>query len=303
MIFPPYLHPGDCIGIVAPARKISINVVKPAINFLVKNGFRVVLGQTIGSQHFQFSATDEERAADVQSFMDDPDIQAIWCACGGYGSVRIIDKLDFSHFKERPKWFCGFSDVTVFHSHLHNLGIASLHCTMPVKIDASNLESVNNRSMIQGLNGGILAYSVPACSLNKQGMASGEVVGGNLSVLYSLLASPSDLNTTGKILLIEDLDEHLYHVDRMMQALKRSGKLDNLAGLIVGTMDDMHNKDAENPFGQTAEEIIDSCCAGFSYPICYNFPVGHGADNVAVKMGARASLSVSANGGALIFNE
>lgn len=303
MIFPPYLHPGDCIGIVAPARKFSLNAAKPAINFLVRNGFHVVLGKTIGSSHFQFSATDEDRAADFQSCMDDPDIHAIWCACGGYGSVRIIDKLNFSRFKEHPKWICGFSDVTVFHSHFHSLGIATLHCTMPVKIDESNLESMNNRTMIQGLSGGILAYSVPACPMNKQGMASGEVIGGNLSVLYSLLASPSDLDTRGKILLIEDLDEHLYHVDRMMQALKRSGKLSNLAGLIVGTMDDMHNKDVDNPFGQDAEQIIDACCTEYSYPICYHFPVGHGSDNVALKLGARATLSVSTSGGALIFNE
>ncbi|MCQ2279351.1 MAG: LD-carboxypeptidase [Bacteroidales bacterium] len=303
MTFPPYLHPDDCVGIVAPARKVAPAEIKAAINFLEKNGFRVAIGKNLFNKHFQFAGTDEERAQDFQEFMDDPEIHAIWCARGGYGSVRIIDKLDFQHFKERPKWICGYSDITVFHAHLHTLGLASLHCTMPIKISNDDFDNMNNRSMIQALTGGILAYTMPNSSINRSGMAVGEIIGGNLSILYSLLASPSDLQTDGKILFIEDLDEHLYHIDRMMQALKRSGKLNKLAGLIVGGMEDMHNNNPENPFGQTAEEIVASCCEEYSYPICYHFPVGHGDNNVALKMGARVTLSVAPNGGALIFNE
>lgn len=301
--FPPYLHPGDCIGIVAPARKISPKELKPAVDFLEKNGFRVALSPNLFAKHYQFAGTDEERASDFQSMLDDPEIHAIWCARGGYGSVRIIDQLDFSSFLKHPKWICGFSDVTVFHSHIHTLGVSSLHCTMPVKVEGGNFDNFNNRSMIQAITGGILAYTVPNSCINKQGTATGEVVGGNLSILYSLLASPSDIDTEGKILFIEDLDEQLYHIDRMMQALKRAGKLSKLAGLIVGGMEDMHNNNPENPFGQTAEEIVAACCEEYNYPICYHFPTGHGDNNVALKMGARATLSVAPSGGTLIFNE
>ena len=303
MTFPPYLHPGDCIGIVAPARKISPKEVKPAIDFLENQGFRVAIGKNLFNKHFQFAGTDEERAADFQAFLDDPDIKAIWCARGGYGSVRIIDRLNFTDFKNHPKWICGYSDITVFHSHLHQLGISTLHCTMPVKIDRDDSDNMNNRTMIQALTGGVLAYTMPNFSMNRAGTAVGELVGGNLSILYSLLGSASDVDTTGKILFIEDLDEHLYHVDRMMQALKRAGKLAGLAGLVVGTMEDMHNLDPNNPFGQTAEEIVAACCAEYGYPVCYQFPTGHGEHNVALKLGAKVTLSVTPGGGTLIFNE
>lgn len=162
---------------------------------------------------------------------------------------------------------------------------------------------MNNRTMIQALTGGVLAYTMPNFGMNRAGTAVGELVGGNLSILYSLLGSASDVDTTGKILFIEDLDEHLYHVDRMMQALKRAGKLAGLAGLVVGTMEDMHNLDPNNPFGQTAEEIVAACCAEYGYPVCYQFPTGHGEHNVALKMGAKVTLSVTPGGGTLIFNE
>ncbi len=301
--FPPYLKPGDCIGIVAPARKISPQELKAGIDFLEGQGFRVAMGKNLFAKNYQFAGTDDERAEDFQSMMDDPEISAIWCARGGYGSVRIIDKLDFSRFLQQPKWICGYSDVTVFHSHLHTLGIGTLHCTMPVSMAGDPVESLNHRSMIQALTGGILAYTIPASPLNRPGMATGEVVGGNLSILYSLLGSCSDIDARGKILFIEDIDEHLYHIDRMMQALKRSGKLDGLSALIVGGMEDMHNNDPSNPFGQTAEEIVVSCCADHDYPVCFHFPTGHGADNVALKMGAKATVSVSSHGSTLIFNE
>lgn len=298
-IQPPYLHPGDCIGIVAPARKVSAQELKPAIDFLEKNGFRVALGKNIFAKQDQFAGSDEQRAADFQSMLDDPEIKAVLCARGGYGSVRIIDRLDFSHFRQHPKWICGYSDVTVFHSHLHGLGIPTLHSTMPLNIKEDDFDNLNNRSLVQALTGGILAYTVPANPLNRMGMAMGQVVGGNLSILYSLLASPSDFDTEGKILFIEDLDEYLYHIDRMMMALKRARKLDRLAALVVGGMSQMN--DNAIPFGRDAERIVADAVAEYSYPVCFNFPAGHTDNNVALKLGTSATLSVMPGGGTLIF--
>ena len=299
MITPPYLIHGDVIGIVAPARKISANELKPAIEFLEMNGFRVALGKNIFEKDNQFAGTDEQRAADFQTFLDDPDIKAIICARGGYGSVRIIDRLDFSGFVRSPKWICGYSDVTVFHSHLHRLGYSTLHCTMPVNIHEEDLYSSNNTSMVRALTGKSLAYNVPSQPLNRVGETHGVMVGGNLSILYSLLASDSDLDTEGKILFIEDLDEYLYHIDRMMMALKRSGKLANLAGLVVGGMSDMN--DNTIPFGHTAEEIVARVTEEYSYPVCYGFPSGHLDDNMALRLGTEVSLMVGDKNCTLAF--
>ena len=291
MIIPPFLTRGDVVGIVAPARKVSANELKPAIEFLEMNGFRVALGKNIFAKANQFAGTDEQRAADFQTFLDDPDIKAILCARGGYGSVRIIDRLNFDGFVQSPKWICGYSDVTVFHSHLHGMGYATLHGTMPINIKEEDLYSPANTSLVRGLTGKSLAYTVPAHSLNRCGEVTAPIVGGNLSILYSLLASGSDIGTDGKILFIEDLDEYLYHVDRMMMALKRSGKLAKLAGLVVGGMSDMN--DNTIPFGHTAEEIIARVTEGYDYPVCYGFPAGHIGENMALRLGTDATLVVT----------
>lgn len=292
-----YLHPGDCIGIVAPARKISPSELKPAIDFMEQSGFRVALGQHLFDKDNQFAGTDAQRAADFQSMLDDDEVKAIWCARGGYGSVRIIDSLNFDQFCQHPKWICGYSDVTVFHSHLHQLGVPTLHATMPINVKEGEFDNLNNRSLVQALTGGMLAYTVPASEHNRAGTAMAEVVGGNLSMLYSLLASPSDIRTDGKILFIEDLDEYLYHIDRMMMALKRAGKLDKLAGLVVGGLSEMHDNTV--PFGRDAEQIVADIVAEYGYPVCFRFPAGHTNHNVAMKLGARATLSV--NAGAALF--
>ena len=291
MNIPPYLHAGDVIGIVAPARKISAKELKPAIEFMEMNGFRVALGKNIFEKDNQFAGTDEQRSADFQTFLDDPDIKAIWCARGGYGSVRIIDRLEFTGFVRNPKWICGYSDVTVFHSHLHRLDYATLHCTMPINIKEEDFYSSNNTSMVRALTGKSLTYPVPSHLFNRYGEATAPIVGGNLSILYSLLASNSDISTDGKILFIEDLDEYLYHIDRMMMALKRSGKLANLAGMVVGGMSDMN--DNTIPFGHTAEEIISHVMEEYNYPVCYGFPSGHLDDNMALRLGTEVSLSVT----------
>lgn len=298
MIYPPYLRPNDTIGIVAPARKITREEVQPSIDWLTQSGFNVALGSSLFAEHHQYAGSDAARCADLQRFLDDPDIKAILCARGGYGSVRIIDSLNFSQFLQQPKWICGYSDVTVFHSHLNRLGCASIHATMCINIQNEG-ETESREALRQALTGETLHYRFPADKHNRAGRASGELIGGNLSILYSLLASPSDLITDGKILFIEDLDEYLYHIDRMLMALQRAGKLERLAGLIVGGMSDMH--DNSIPFGATAIEIIAERCARYSFPIAFQFPAGHISPNYALRLGQTATLIVDPHHSKLIL--
>ena len=291
MITPPLLQKGDKVEIVATARKVTLSDITEGVEILQSWGLKVVFAENLFEEDNQFAGTDEQRAADIQTFLDDPDIKAILCARGGYGSVRIIDRLDFSGFVQSPKWICGYSDVTVFHSHLHQLGYATLHGTMPINIKEEDFYIPSNTSLVRGLTGKSLAYTVPAQPFNRYGDVTAPIVGGNLSILYSLLASESDICTDGKILFIEDLDEYLYHIDRMMMALKRSGKLANLAGLVVGGMSDMN--DNTIPFGHTAEEIIARVTEEYGYPVCYGFPAGHIEENMALRLGTEATLNVS----------
>ncbi len=288
MITPPYLKKGDTIAIVATARKNVEDNLKPAIEWLHNWGLEVVLGETIGLDHHQLAGTDEERAADFQKVLDNPNIKAIWCVRGGYGTVRMIDLLDFTKFKQSPKWIIGFSDVTVLHSHLNNLGFASIHGIMPVSAKATEEAK---ESLRKALFGEHLEYTVPCEPLNRYGKAKGELVGGNLSILYSLLGSASAIDCTDKILFIEDLDEYLYHIDRMMMNLKRNGCLESLKGIIVGGMTKMH--DNEIPWGKDALEIIDDVTKKYNIPIIYNFPAGHSADNHALILGRQVSIEVN----------
>jgi muramoyltetrapeptide carboxypeptidase len=221
--------------------------------------------------------------------LDDDSVKAIISARGGYGTLRIIDKLNFEKFQKNPKWIIGYSDVTVLHSHVHrNCGIETLHATMPINFHKDE-ESVE--TLRKALFGEKISYEISAQPMNRNGEAQGELVGGNLSLLYALQGSSSDINTEGNILFIEDLDEYLYHIDRMVVSLKRSGKLSKLAGLVVGGMNDM--KDNQVPFGKTAGEIIAEAVAEFKYPVCFGFPAGHTAKNLALPLGRRAKLKVS----------
>lgn len=289
---PPYLKPGDKIGIISTARKISREELQPAVECFEKEGFEIVFGKNLFKELNQFSGTDDERAEDFQLMMDDPDIKAILCARGGYGTVRIIDKLDFTAFRKNPKWICGFSDVTVLHSHIEkNFGIETIHSIMPVQLQKLGGESEAAKTLLDSLKGKLSDYQFPAHPLNKEGVAEGILVGGNLSILYSLLSSVSDINTVGKILFLEDIDEYLYHIDRMMMALKRAGKLDKLQGLVVGGMSDM--KDNTIPFGKTAEEIIVDAVKECDFPVCFRFPAGHIDNNCAIYLGRNAKLEVS----------
>ncbi|MBT7243597.1 MAG: LD-carboxypeptidase, partial [Flavobacteriaceae bacterium] len=242
---------------------------------------------------------DKLRTSDFQAILDHPEIDAVWCARGGYGTVRIIDQLDFSNFKKHPKWIIGFSDVTVLHSHIHQLGIETLHAQMPVSIETKSKATINSiKAILFGEHYGI---RIPAENNNINGKTSGQLIGGNLSILYSLCGSPSALNTKGKILFIEDLDEYLYHIDRMLQNLKRNGMFDELEGLIVGGMSQMH--DNVIPFGKNAAEIILDICSEYDFPITFNFPAGHLEDNRALILGRKVDLMVNKKGVTLSFKE
>lgn len=289
MTIPPYLQPGDTIGIVAPARKITPEELTFTVDYFTQQGFRVLFGKHLFNEEHQFSGSDAQRAHDLQVMLNNREVAAILCARGGYGTMRIIDSLDFLSFNLLPKWICGFSDITVLHSHIHtNCDIATLHSTMPISINGN--ESENLDSLLAALTGNKLHHELTTHLLNREGNCDGELIGGNLSILYALANSVSDLDTTKKILFIEDVDEYLYHIDRMLLQLKRSGKLKNLAGLVVGSFTKMH--DNPTPFGKTVEEIICEHCEEFDFPLCFNFPAGHGSENVAIKLGVAHNLHV-----------
>ncbi len=291
MIQPPFLKKGDKIAIVSPARSISFEEVHPAIRFFQRQGLEVVLGTHVFSKDNQFAGSDDQRRKDLQQMLDDPSIRAVIAARGGYGTVRIIDRLDFTGFCRSPKWIVGYSDITVLHSHIHrHFGIETLHATMPKNmVSESPDDSVE--TMMNALFGYRIAYSYPKTALSREGIAEGILTGGNLSILCNLSGTPSEVDTAGKILFLEDLDEHLYHIDRMMMNLKRAGKLSNLKGLIVGGMSRMN--DNPIPFGQTANEIIAAAVKEFRYPVCFDFPAGHMPQNLALILGRKVRLSVA----------
>lgn len=288
MITPKYLEQNSTIAIVSAARKISLQEIQQAIKLLKSWNLKVRIGRTIGLEHNQFAGTDDERRIDFQNMLNDDEVKAIWCARGGYGTVRIIDGLDFSKFKKNPKWIIGYSDVTVLHNHINKLGFETLHATMPVNVKQNTSEALN--SLKDTLFGKQLNYSIKTDKLNKFGKVKSELIGGNLSILYSLLGSETALDTDGKILFFEDLDEYLYHVDRMMQNLKRNGYFDKLKGLIVGSMTEMN--DNTIPFGKTAKEIVYDACKDFDFPICFDFPAGHIDDNRSLIFGRTIQLAV-----------
>ena len=289
MIFPAYLNPGDTIGIVAPARKVSPNELEFAIRWWEEKGFRIQLGKHLFSKHHQYAGTDDERLADFQNMLDNSKIKAIFCARGGYGALRIIDKLEFLSFNLEPKWICGFSDITAIHAHFNKeCHVATIHAAMPFSMKPNNLE--NLESLYKLLIGERSHYQWNPHLLNRTGECSGELTGGNLSLLNALSGSISEIETDNKILFIEDVDEYLYHIDRMMLQLKRSGKLARLVGLLVGGFTKL--KDNEVAFGKPYEQIIYEHCEAYNFPIAFNFPAGHDEQNLAMKLGACYCLTV-----------
>lgn len=285
---PPNLKKGDCIAIVATARKVNLTDLQDAMQLAESWGLEVEIGSSIGLTNHQLAGTDSERAADFQKQINNPKIKAIWCAKGGYGSVRILDLIDFSPLQHQPKWIVGYSDVTAIHAHLQNLGIVSLHAQMPVGI--AN-KSVASASTLHGvLFGEQQVYTFQNHSYNVTGEVAAPVIGGNLSVLYSLCGSTSFPKQQKVILLLEDLDEYLYHIDRMMQNLKRNGLFSNLAGIIIGGMTDMN--DNEIPFGLTAEQIIQEYVGHLAIPVAFGAPFGHQLENLALPLGKTIRLKV-----------
>ncbi len=289
MITPEFLQKGDTIGILATARKADLASLQPAIKLLESWGLHVVIGKTIGKEENQLAGPDWLRATDFQEMLDNPKIKAIWAAKGGYGTVRIIDRIDFTNFKKKPKWVCGFSDMTVLHSHINNMGIETMHSFMALNAGTANPEVL--ASFRKALFGEKLSYAIPRHEYNVNGSATGEIVGGNLSVLYSIIGSKSEVDYKGKILFIEDLDEYLYHIDRMMMNLKRNGYFDGVKAVIVGGMTSMN--DNEIPWGKDALQIIQDVLKDYKFPIIYNFPAGHIKDNRTLILGKVVSIDVS----------
>ncbi len=287
---PKKLKKGDSIAIVSTARKVSSKELAPAILFIKKMGLKVHLGKTIEAKDNQYAGDDSLRAQDFQEVLDNPNIKAIWCARGGYGTVRIIDLLDFSNFIRHPKWIIGYSDITVLHSHINRLNIPTIHGQMCLEIEKKSKASRDTLQQTLFGDNPAISYSLDASLPCRFGTVRGSLVGGNLSVLYSILDSPSQIDWQGKVLFIEDLDEMLYHIDRMMQNLKRSGRLKNLAGLVVGGMSEM--RDNTISFGKTAPEIIFEAVQEYQYPVSFNFPAGHVQDNRALVFGKEITLEV-----------
>ncbi|GIZ16458.1 S66 peptidase family protein [Capnocytophaga catalasegens] len=296
---PFFLKENDSVGIISTARSISYQEILPAIEWLQSIGLQPVIGKTIGLSHHQFAGTDTERLADLQEMLDNPQINAIWCARGGYGTARLLDFIDFSHFLKNPKWILGYSDVTALHAHLSRLGIASTHCTMPINVAKNTKESL--LSLKNFLFGSSNQYQWEnSQTFYENCHIEGEIIGGNLSIIYSLLGSKSSICSEGKILFIEDLDEYLYHIDRMILNLKRNGVLSRLKALLVGNFSQMHDNNI--PFGKSVEEIILEHCQEYNYPIIFNVPTGHIDDNRPLVFGKKVELFIKNNVSTLCQN-
>ncbi len=300
MIFPRFITEGATIGIVAPAGKIEIEAIDFSKKFLHKLGYKVILGEHLHYTHHQFAGRDEYRATDMQHILNSTDIDVVMCARGGYGTNRIIQSLDFTHFLQNPKWIVGFSDITVLHSLLQNrLGVASVHGPMPKNFTEKSADDKDMINLFSILKGDLPTYEISTHSLNRKGSAEGELIGGNLSILYSLRGTSLDFDPHGKILFIEDVGEKLYHLDRMMMNLKNGGVLKCLRGIVVGQFTEM--VDSDTPFGATPYEIILDAVKEYDYPVLFDFPAGHSKENQPLVFGKRVSLSVTQSKGVLEF--
>jgi muramoyltetrapeptide carboxypeptidase len=295
-VVPSFLKRGDTILIIGTARIRSKEQIQPAVEILKSWGLRVITGKNLYKKHNQFAGTDEERAKDLQWAIDHPTAKAVLLSGGGYGTLRIIDLVNFKPLKKNPKWFAGYSDATIIHSRLINAGICCIHSTMAFQFGVNKKATASLRQVLFGEK---INYTLKKNKLNRVGKGEGKLVGGNLSILYALSGSVDEISTKNKVLFIEDLDEQLYHIDRMMLQLKRSGKLKNLAGLVVGGMSEM--KDNAVPFGKTAEEIILDAVKDYNYPVCFNFPAGHISLNMAFLLGKKVSLDVKQSSANLTY--
>ncbi len=302
MIQPPYLKPGDTVAIVAPSG-ILLNKkseVYQAESLLKSWGLNVVIGKHVFKQNGHFAGTDAERCEDFQKALDDPKIKAIWCARGGYGTVRILDKLDYTQFKKQPKWLLGFSDITALHNDLNILGVESIHtlmCTSLTK-DLNGLENTIS-TFKDAIFGNSLAYTLEGSKYNKVGTSTGPIVGGNLTMIHTMLGSKSSIDLSGKILFIEETGEYAYHIDRMLQSLKRAGYFDQCKGIIVGDISKVRKNTTE--FGRTIEEIILDVVEDYDFPVAFNMPAGHEKDNRALILGRTIQLTVGKDKTEVVF--
>jgi len=298
VVVPPYLKEGDVIGLVCPSGYMPLEKVGTSIRVLKEWGYEVKIGATVGKQYNYFAGKDEERLEDLQQMMDDDSVNAILCARGGYGLSRIIEKLCFKKFKKKPKWIIGYSDITVLHAHLYsNYKIASLHSPMAAAFNDDEYKNEYVQSLRKALSGEKANYRSKPHSFNREGKATGRLIGGNLSLLAHLTGTLSAFNPKNKILFIEDVGEYIYNIDRMLYQLKRSGMFGKLSGLIVGGFTEM--KDTTIPFGQTVEEVIRDAVKEYDFPVCFGFPVGHMRENYALKVGIKYNLAISGEGSVL----
>nr|WP_321244614.1 LD-carboxypeptidase [uncultured Psychroserpens sp.] len=302
LIQPPYLKAGDTVAIVAPSGilKNRTDEVDQAVALLKSWGLHAVVGKHVFSKGNHFAGTDLQRCEDFQNALDDPKISAIWCARGGYGTVRILDKLDYTKFKSNPKWLIGYSDITALHNQFHNEGFQSIHALMCVSLpeDISEIKETVD-TFKSTLFGKPVDYTLEGSTYNRVGEASGPLVGGNLTILHTMLGSQESIDTSGKVLFIEEIGEYKYHIDRMLQSLKRAGYFDNCAGVLVGGMSKMRKN--TTPWGTSVEQLILDALSEYDFPIAFNMPAGHEKDNRAMVMGATIKLKVSKEKSTVVF--
>lgn len=304
LIQPDYLIPGDTVAIVAPSGilKNRNDEVAQAKALLESWNLHVVIGDNVFSQDDHFAGTDEERCEDFQQALDDPKISAIWSARGGYGTVRILDKLDYTKFRKKPKWIIGYSDITALHNQLHNEGFESIHALMCVSLtkDLNDIQE-SIATFKKAIFGQAIRYTLAGSTYNKEGVITAPIVGGNLTMLHTMLGSNTSLDTSGKILFIEEIGEYKYHIDRMLQSLKRAGYFDNCKGVIVGDMSKMRKN--TTPWGKSIEQLILDALSAYNFPVVFNMPAGHEKDNRAMILGRNATLVVSKDKSTLTFEE
>jgi muramoyltetrapeptide carboxypeptidase len=295
---PRYLQRGDTIAVTCPAGYITLEEIQPAVKQMESWGMKIRMGETVGKRDFSFGGTDEERKRDLQNLLDDPKVQAVMCARGGYGLTRIVDQLNFSKFKEKPKWIIGFSDITAMHLHLdRHLQVASIHSKMCNSFPeiwefAEPIVQESIESIRQALTGVKMQYKAIPNSSNRMGVAEGIVTGGNLSMIQNIMGTKSELKSEGKILFLEEVGEYLYSLDRMMMNLKRAGKLEKLKALILGGFNKIKVDDPGEEFGRTIYDIVWEKVKDYNYPVCFDFPVGHQKNNLAIKCGVKHLLTV-----------
>lgn len=291
MIIPPFLKPGDTIGITCPAGYVATEQILFAKEVFERWGYQVILGETVGQGEYYFAGDDALRRKDLQKMLDDPNIRAIIAGRGGYGTSKLIDQLDYQGFVRNPKWICGFSDITALHSDIHQKsGIATLHSPMCRAFSPESEYSDTIQSLRRALSGEALVYETGGSTYNRPGTAEGLLVGGNLALLGHLTGSGSQLDTKGKILFIEDIGEHLYQIDRLLLTLRRSGQLEGLKGLLVGSFTDI--EDTTRPYGKGLEEIISEMVADYDFPLAFGFPCGHDLVNFTLQLGLKQRLVV-----------